>query len=215
MSGVPDEGYRTDRLWQCPTCGMQFVPSYIPDRRHHAKFHRSMIRPLNPKPQRPLARLHANHGDVVPVTFRSPEWLIKRVYEMARAFKREIGYDMIPWPDTSEGLNFQGKLQEGALFIDVDGRALGAASFVWEEYKNAAARWVMIWVWIAPPYRRQGVLRRAWPLFVERYGNFLPKWPYSDEIKRFLVGAGRAHFEPIARDLGIPLDAWAGGDLSR
>jgi hypothetical protein len=73
----------------------------------------------------------------------------------------------------------------------------------------------MTWMWIAPPYRRKGVLQGAWPGLVERYPNFLPEWPYSDAMKQFLAGPGRAHFEPIARELGIPLDAWARGDLSQ
>ncbi|OJH38860.1 hypothetical protein BON30_21810 [Cystobacter ferrugineus] len=41
------------------------------------------------------------------------------------------------------------------------------------------------WIWIAPSYRRRGVLSRALPTLVMCFPGALIKFPYSDAMERF------------------------------
>ena len=57
------------------------------------------------------------------------------------------------------------------------------------------------WIWIAPPYRWQGLLRDTWSMLTAKYDGILPAPPYSPEAARFFLSLGNlsAHVESAAR----------------
>jgi hypothetical protein len=56
------------------------------------------------------------------------------------------------------------------------------------EYEGHAPEWILDWVWIAPPYRRQGLLRKLWEMVSGRYPGILPEPPFSYEAAVFIQG---------------------------
>lgn len=53
-------------------------------------------------------------------------------------------------------------------------------------YKKDNMPWVLEWVWIHPYFRRKGVLKEAWPIFTERYGDFEIEKTLSIEMEAFI-----------------------------
>jgi len=161
---------------QCPVCGLNYVRGLSTDERYHRSYHRVVVETFEPQPDARLAKLHAKHGDFVPITVRSPAWLHRRLYNIARMLNREMGYFLIMWGQPARHYRDDG---HGYVFTDEDGRALGGCAVRWREYTNAAPNWVLQWVWVVPQYRRRGLLRRAWRMLRERHAGIFPEPPFS------------------------------------
>ncbi len=164
----------------CPVCGLFYVKELPEERRHHRSFHARMLLVFEPKPNKALAKRHAKFGRYVPLTSQSPTWMNRRLHWIARVLHRENSYDFIMWPES-------GGDGEGFILTDSDGRALGGCAVQWCEWSDAPACWVLQWIWIAPPYRRQGLLRDTWSMLTTKYDGIIPDRPYSPEAARFFL----------------------------
>ena len=58
---------------------------------------------------------------------------------------------------------------------------IGAAGFQCDN-----GTWVLKFVWLHPFWRHQGLCRRAWPSFLERYGQFVIEPPISNQLQRLI-----------------------------
>jgi hypothetical protein len=132
------------------------------------------------KPHARLADLHAREGIYVPVLPDSPQWLRTRIYRMAVQFRREIRIDFSPCNDRKDSGH------RGHIITDAEGRALGAFGVRWRDYRDTPG-WMMTWAWIAPPYRRQGLLRQAWEMAVQTYPGIDPEPPFSCAAANFFA----------------------------
>ena len=178
----------------CPVCGFSYVKELPEDRRHHSSFHARMLSVFEPKPNKALAKCHAKFERYVPLTSQSPTWMNRRLYWIARVLHRENNYDFVMW--TESGCDGQ-----GFILTDSDGRALGGCAVQWGEWSDVPACWVLQWIWIAPSYRRQGLLRDTWSMLTAKYDGIVPGPPYSPEAARFFLSLGNlsAHVESAAR----------------
>ena len=178
----------------CPVCGFPYVKELPEDQRHHRSFHACFLSVFEPKPNKALSTLHARFGHYVPLTAQSPTWLNRRLYRIARALRWENNYDYPMWSES-------GCDAPGFILTDSDGRALGGCAVEWGEWSDVRARYVLQWIWIAPPYRRQGLLRDTWSMLTAKYDGILPAPPYSPEAARFFLSLGNlsAHVESAAR----------------
>ena len=48
----------------------------------------------------------------------------------------------------------------------------------------------MDWAWLAPKYRRSGLMQRNWPRFVQLYGDFHLEYPLSEAMQSFVLSHG-------------------------
>jgi hypothetical protein len=170
----------------CAVCNFHFVSSLAGDRRIHRARHRALLRVIEPQPNSALAKLHAVQGSFVPVSNQSPRWLRHRLYEIARTFKREMKFDFVQWgEDNDDG--------HGCIIADEAGRAIGGFVVRWRgdyyppETPDWAKGWALTWVWIAPPYRRQGWLRRTWQTLTCCYSGIIPEPPFSPAAATFFA----------------------------
>ena len=180
--------------YACTVCGFAYVKELSEDQKLHRSVHDSMLSVLEPTPNKELSKCHARFGRYVPLTSQSPKWMNRRLHWIARALHWEKNYDFIMWPESGcEG--------EGFILTDSDGRALGGCAVQWYEWSDAPACWVLQWIWVAPPFRRQGLLRDTWSMLTAKYDGIIPDHPYSPEAARFFLSLGNlpAHVELRAR----------------
>lgn len=74
----------------------------------------------------------------------------------------------------------------GFLFPDDSGifptgTIVGACAF-----RRREDYWALQWMWLAPKVRRRGILARRWPMFLERFGDFVVEAPLSNAMKAFV-----------------------------
>lgn len=123
----------------------------------------------------------------------------RAVYERALRFKRDFGYDFVQWAIGRDGKNRDPR-SHGYLFAgDVDG-AIGGACGFWREDDGG---WRLMWVWVTPKMRRQGLLERRWQIFLDRYGDFTVEAPYSAAMHAFLLKKGTEAQRAIAQKVGF------------
>lgn len=91
----------------------------------------------------------------------------------AHHFARELGLEGIPY-------HIENNPEDCHLFI-YDFAPVGGVVFF-----GCGDAWTLDWVWIEPEYRRKGILRGAWPILKQRYGNFAVSEPHSDSMVGFL-----------------------------
>ncbi len=176
----------------CEICHMTYCTDIRSDvamhRRRHAKFQSS----LEPKPNHKflahLQQLPPSVGEIV--TVKSPAWLHREVYRRARVFKIEFQYDFTQWGGgetyKNKDLKWQGHLFDVNSGNGPAGLIGGACAF----YAKTPWLWSLSWVWIAPQYRRSGLLTQRWNSFLERYGDFILEHPFSPAMQRFLARHG-------------------------
>jgi hypothetical protein len=161
----------------CPICYWSYLPRV--DGSAHSRYHRKMMRIINAVPDKRLSTLPCADICVQPASLR---WLHSLVYERARALRREEGYDFTQWlEDQAPNPNCQ-----AWLFVEPDCRPIGVAGFEWMDWNNIRHGWHLNFVWIAPPYRRKGILSERWPKLVQKYGWFTIEEHLSPAMKAFL-----------------------------
>ena len=167
----------------CPVCSFSYIKGALEDELQHRAYHRETLEVFEPSADAALSREHALHGRFVPVTAASARWLHRRLYNIARMLNRENGYDFIMWgEDGDDG--------DGYIITSPTGRALGGCSMRWrDDWEDAPPVWALQWIWIAPPYRRQGLMRDTWTMLTGKYGAVFPEPPYSLAAARFLHDA--------------------------
>jgi hypothetical protein len=172
----------------CDYCGLTFTRGDLEASIEHRVYHRRIQRCFDPAPLAKLRRrieLAAN-GDVYVVDQDAPKWMHTEMYERAVMFKREMEFDFVQWNTpprrgrtTEEGVGYLLCTPDAPVTI------AGACAF-----RERAEGWTMDWAWIAPRYRRTGLMRGHWPRFVERYGDFLLEHPLSDAMQSFVSANG-------------------------
>jgi hypothetical protein len=174
----------------CPDCGDTWYRGDPDSSAAHRREHKQRLHVLDPKPLADMlsARLSMNDPELVRST--SPKWKHFEMYERARAFRREEGYDFVQW-NSHDGDD--DPHVHGFLMSDAEGRILGAISFRWREPRDEPAFWGLQWVWIAPKMRRRGILSSRWAVFRERFGDFVVESPVSETMQAFLSKHGDTH----------------------
>jgi hypothetical protein len=156
----------------CRVCGRNYVAEDEEDRRTHRRWHREVVETFDPKPNTALRQRRISLGeDFIQVRWGDPKWLHQRLYRIAKMLQRENGYDFPMWSDT-------GRETGGFLIVDLDGRALGGLAVRLEPPR-------LRWIWVAPPYRCQGWMRRSWEMLSERFSGILPEPPFSPAAEAF------------------------------
>lgn len=173
----PREPIKTD----CPECGWTYYRGNPESSRSHRREHKRRMSYLAPEPL-PSDRLANVKDGLIEVRSWSPDWMRREVYERAFAFKREFSYDFVQWSQ-----NETDPRTHGFLFVDAAARVVGACAFRWREPGDAEAYWGLQWIWIAPAFRRQGVLASRWPNFRKQFGAFYVEPPLSQAMKDFLL----------------------------
>lgn len=105
----------------------------------------------------------------------SPRWVRPRLVQIRRYLGMECGVGM-GWDNSDEGwANTRIR-----TLVNDEGDLIGCIAF------DTADDPVLEFVWIHPFYRNQGVLQRAWPEIVARFGKFYVSEPVSPAMQRFL-----------------------------
>ena len=116
----------------------------------------------------------------------SPKWAHKEVYERAVMFKREMEFDFVQW----ESPPARGRVNEQAVAyllcpVDANSTIAGVCAF-----RDRDGVWTMDWAWLAPRYRRLGLMRNSWSDLVAEFGDFPLETPLSDSMQSFVAKHG-------------------------
>ncbi|MGF7218634.1 hypothetical protein GGR92_004813 [Spirosoma lacussanchae] len=106
----------------------------------------------------------------------------KAVEAFARYFRREMHYDFLQY-------NYKAPAGEAYLFF-MNVEPVGAVHFLQNE-----SGWYLNWAWIHPYARGEGLIQKAWPSFVQRYGTFAISLPISPAMKRLLAKVNHPYID--------------------
>jgi hypothetical protein len=138
----------------------------------------------------------------------SPRRIREFVETFGKYFRREFHFDFVPF-EAAETPSSPGYVPyEAYLFHEVASdlfevdkpvkhRCIGACGFRWIEWSNAPACWSFQWAWFHPYFRARGHLSKAWPSFVQRYGEFHVQQPISGAMEKFLSRYQHRQPQPI------------------
>lgn len=134
-----------------------------------------------------------------PILSSSPVSPRRAVYQCARYFQKERGYDFTqyaapPLRDEPTARAFLFFDPDGFLAHPGSGQAryapgstvIGATCFRRRWYSGEPV-WVLQWIWLHPYVRRHGHLTAYWPYFKARFGDFAVSAPLSDTMQTFLT----------------------------
>lgn len=127
----------------------------------------------------------------------SPTIMLRRVEKFARYFKREMRFDLVQFSAKEVDPQFAKDPFEAYLFFEfardlmeedkpTPNRFIGACCFRLKNEGTQDSYWSMDWVWLHPYFRHRGHLRKAWPMFVKKYGDFEVEEPWSAGMEKFL-----------------------------
>ena len=145
----------------------------------------------------PISTSISAHPSPLLVTPSSPRRIREFVETLGKRFRRELDFDFVPF-EASETPKSQGYVPyEVYLFHEVASdlfefdkpvkhHCIGACGFRWAEWSNAPACWSLQWAWFHPYFRGRGHLSKAWPSFIQKYGNFHVQRPVSAAMEKFL-----------------------------
>jgi hypothetical protein len=88
------------------------------------------------------------------------------------SFNPQWNIDCAPQPRTPGG-------RVHAILLVEDSTPIGAVSFEYLIWTNAPPDWHLNFAWIAPPWRRKGVMSRRWPQWLATYGEFTFEDPFQ------------------------------------
>ncbi|QVL21431.1 hypothetical protein KH389_12965 [Pseudomonas qingdaonensis] len=169
---------------ECSICRLSYVQNDPADERRHSSIHQDRMSTINPQPDpRVIALMPVKDGSLL-VGPDSPLWMHDEVLKRARAFRLEFGYDRVQWDGSAD--NPASPEWRGHLFVSDEGAIAGACGF----YAEAASPRELHWIWLAPPYRRKGLLKAAWPSLTKTYGEFDLEWPIQDAMLEFIARHG-------------------------
>jgi hypothetical protein len=170
----------------CPDCGYEWRRGDPDSGAAHRQEHKRRMKVLRPAPHPHIAEALATEGEPELVTYSSPAWKHKEMYERARAFRREFHYDFVQWGSPPGDHDPDA---HGFLFIDGQQVIVGACAF---RLRNVDEKkyWALTWVWICPAARRTGVLAERWADFKTRFGKFVVEAPISPAMQAFLTKQG-------------------------
>ena len=179
----------TPGLVECPICRFTYFPD-IPDDRHaHRRRHAEEMKTRRAKPNRRFA----DGADVI-VDEASPARLHKLVYQRARSLMRDEHFSSNPQWNPDCPPQAQGERLHAILLVE-DSTPVGAVSFHYVTWTDEPAGWHLNFAWVAPPWRRKGVLTKRWPRWLATYGEFTLEQPFSAAMVNFLAKHGLAFDE--------------------
>ncbi|MGM4922756.1 hypothetical protein AB8A31_07600 [Tardiphaga sp. 804_B3_N1_9] len=170
----------------CAQCGYTWFKGDPDASANHRREHKLRMRVLNPEPLSQLAQARLTDSEPELVTATSPAWKHREIYERARFFRREFGYDFVQW-DSSDGDSDPNV--HGFLFLNERDLIVGACAFRLRD-QTSGKNWGLQWVWVCPMFRRTGVLARYWGYFRKRFGDFDVEGPVSPAMQAFAVKQG-------------------------
>lgn len=171
----------------CEDCQHRYVTNEPREEQRHSEVHAERMAVLKPCPHPVFSTLgQVQNARLQFVDRTSPQWMHQEVRRRAEAFKREQKYDWVQWPESPDSPDFESF--EGYLFVSSDGTVTGACGFY--RQPEDVGPWRLDWVWLAPGYRRQGILQQHWKEFRTRYGDFEVAPPFSDAMRGFLLSHG-------------------------
>ena len=173
-------------LTECKVCGHKWYRGDADSSAGHRSTHARRLKYLDPKPDKRLRSVKHEHDGLFRITANSPQWMHGAIYLRALAFKREFRYDFIQWgsPKGDADPNVR-----GYLFANSDYTAVGACAFRWRDQEGKSF-WGLQWMWIAPKYRRSGVLTKCWKKLRQLHGDFYIEPPVSDAMVAFVKKNG-------------------------
>lgn len=172
----------------CDTCGYKWWRGDPDSSQSHRKEHKWRMHVLAPQPNELMIEAKRAENDAELVTTVSPAWKHQEIYRRAFAFKREMRFDFVQWQSSSGD---DDPHVHGFLFTNEDGVIVGAVAFRLREPEAPySPHWGLQWAWIAPPFRRQGILASRWPMLRERFGDFVVEGPVSEAMQSFLIKRG-------------------------
>lgn len=143
----------------------------------------------------PTVKIGDDLNWLIPVNSKSSRIHRVAVWKIARFFRREFHYDFVQY-----GHNGDDDDKDHAAYLWVPSNSIlrgwrshciGACCF----RKRNGGRMAMQWIWIHPFFRRTGLLRRAWPVFKERHGDFALEGPLSEAMKAFVASVNKPSIE--------------------
>ena len=174
--------YRDRETWlrdECPTCGLLYVKDSPEDQRLHKGRHRLICSIFDPQPNAALAARFAQDGALIRVEPGKERYLRERLEKIGLGFNKEGAYDFLPYRASS--------IERGGFILtDVEGRALGGGGIGRTGYTNLPPGPVLTWVWIAPPWRRQGLFTSLWRQLEKLHPRIYPEPPFSDAMFEWL-----------------------------
>ena len=180
-------GLRIPKTSPCLLCGLDYVPEYERDEETHRKTcapHRAVLA------AKPLKKLQSYAGRFYEVSGSGhpPRWALVYVQHCARLFTRELSLDSLaaPWdPDYRS-------ITPLTAFIPVSdtGSMQGVAVVRTSSVFDPDSDPVLVWAWIVPSMRGQGVFTRVWNRLSERFGEFGIEGPYSEAMTNYLQHRG-------------------------
>ena len=174
------------QLTECEICGDKWYRGDPDSSASHRRQHAKRLKYLDPKPDPRFSKERQEFDGLFPITASSPQWRHAAIYLRALAFKREFRYDFVQWGSPTGDSD---PYVRGYLFINSGNIAVGACAFRWREY-DGKAFWGLQWMWIAPKYRRSGVLTKHWHTLRQLHGDFYIEPPVSDAMVAFLTKNG-------------------------
>ena len=174
---------------ECPLCQLNYFPDIPDDRRIHRSRHAEWMKPRRPKPDPRFA----DNADVV-VDKSSPTRLHKLVYERARALQRDEGYGFPQWNPDCPPRRGRGERMHAILLVEEFPRpSASPVSFEYVTWTNTPAGWHLNFAWIAPPWRRKGVIGASdGRNGAQLTGEFTFEQPFSSAMANFLAKQGLA-----------------------
>ena len=192
---IPDRHYSGGDMITCPFCGLAYVQTAT-ERASHRRHHKQFASSLPPALDNRISALCLEPGADLVVKRGDAPWLHKLVFERARRLKQEQGYDFTQW--SPDGPNWERSKYEpeppiAYLLIEQGNIAAGVAGFVFMHWDDRVSSWHLLFVWVAPEWRRQGVLTRRWANWRKLYGDFTVETPVSIEMATFLAKANHPY----------------------
>ncbi|WP_192250419.1 GNAT family N-acetyltransferase [Mesorhizobium silamurunense] len=170
----------------CEICGYDWTRGEPDSSAAHRREHKKRLAYLDPKPVPQFVAERAANTEAELVDQNSPRWKHREMYRRALAFKREFSYDFVQWlspkEDDDPGV-------QGVLFSNPDDVIVGACAFRIREHEGKSWRGLQ-WIWIAPKFRRSGILTARWAELRRRFGDFHVEGPVSEAMQAFLRKMG-------------------------
>lgn len=150
-----------------------------------------------------LYHISDNLYQVIPTSKKAPLKLAIALAKLGTYIKRECHYDFSLY-DPKSICSCEKDKWATYLFIEED-TVIGAILFYYNFYSNLSNYWCLTWVWIAPEYRRKGLLTKVWPEFLKRVSPFVIQYPLSDSMKSFSEKATNKRDIHLSGDCSIPV----------
>jgi hypothetical protein len=164
----------------CPGCNLYYVKDLPSDQKIHRAHHTWVVSIFDPKPLATLAKLYPQHGQFISVRSNSPAVLRRKLNSISRIFKKEFGCDFTLYDESGDD-------GHGFIIADPQGRAIGGTTVRLIKYKEGPPRWTFCWIWIAPAYRRKGLMLQTWQMVKDAYPTIEPDPPFSKSAALFFA----------------------------